>query len=82
MNNGMWDHKKISNSRIREMVKEGKSDTEMAREFNCSASSIQRRRTKMKLAPAPGHKNQGQTSGPLQVITHHIDEIYARPWIS
>lgn len=73
-----WDC--ITDDRIREMVADGHSDTEMAKAMNCTASAIQRRRAKMGLAPAnPRHR--AQSPGPLQVITHTFDDIYCRPWI-
>ncbi len=70
----------ISNARIRELVAEGYSDTEMARELQCSASAIQRRRSKMGLAPT-NPKHRAQHRGPLEVIEHNADPVLARPWI-
>ena len=78
MKTGLWDC--ITEDGIRQMVAEGKSDTEMANAMNCSASAIQRRRTKLGLKPT-NPKHRAKTIGPLQTITHTIDDIYCRPWI-
>ena len=71
---------KISETRIRELVAEGKMDTEIAEEFGCSPSAVQRRRANMGL-PAASAERRVQNEGPLKVIDHHIPEIFARPWV-